>query len=99
LNISSGVKQATTTTQPTTTAPVTTTAPTPTETLQTTTAATTTQAAQPTTAQVPSLSGDVQSVVQQLDRAGFKASIAYVPGTQPLGTVVAQTPSGGSSAK
>jgi serine/threonine-protein kinase len=48
---------------------------------------------------VPSLSGDVQAGVQQLDRAGLKASIAYVPGTQPLGTIVAQTPAGGASAK
>ena len=99
LNVSSGVNQATTTTQPTTTAPVSTTAPTTTEAQQTTTAPTTTQAAEPTTAQVPSLSGDVQSAVQQLDQAGLKASIAYVPGTQPLGAVIAQTPSGGSSAK
>src|SRR5581483_4062092 len=51
------------------------------------------------TAQVPSLSGDLRSVLQQLDQAGFVASIAYVPATQPLGTVVAQSPSGGASAQ
>jgi beta-lactam-binding protein with PASTA domain len=97
LNISSGVKQPTTT-QPTTTAASTTSATTTTE-AQTTTPVTTTKPSQPTDAQVPSLSGNLQSAVQQLDQAGFVASIAYVPGTQPLGTVVAQAPSGGSTAK
>jgi serine/threonine-protein kinase len=98
LNVSSGAKQPTTTSQaattatPTTSTPATTTAPTTTE-------ATTTQAARPTTASVPSLSGELQPAVQQLDQAGFVASIAYVPGTQPLGTVVAQSPSGGGTAK
>jgi beta-lactam-binding protein with PASTA domain len=96
LNISNGVNQQTTTAAQTTT-PATTAATT--STAQTTTQVTTTQPPQPTTAQVPSLSGEVQPAVQQLDRAGFKASIAYVPGTQPLGTVVAQTPAGGASAK
>jgi serine/threonine-protein kinase len=101
LNISSGVKQQTTTaaqtTTPATTA-ATTTAPAQTTTQATTTAPTTTQA-QPTTATVAALSGEVQSAVQELDRAGLRASIAYVPGTQPLGTVVAQTPAAGASAK
>jgi serine/threonine-protein kinase len=41
----------------------------------------------------------VQSAVQALDRVGLRASIAYVPGTQPLGTVVAQRPTSGASAK
>jgi beta-lactam-binding protein with PASTA domain len=66
---------------------------------QTTTQATITQAPRPAAAEVPSLSGELQPAVQQLDQAGFKASVAYVPGTQRLGTVVAQTPAGGASAK
>ena len=61
---------------------------------------TTTQpAAQPTSASVPSLSGDLRAAVQRLDQAGLAASIAYVPGTQPLGTVVAQSPASGATAK
>jgi len=90
LNVSTGVTQQTT---PTTTATTTTAQ------AQTTTQATTTEPPQPATAQVPSLSGELQPAVQQLDQAGFKASVAYVPGTQPLGTVVAQTPAGGAGAK
>jgi eukaryotic-like serine/threonine-protein kinase len=107
LNISNGIKQQTTTaaqttappqaTTPASTAP-TTTAPAQTTTQPATTAPTTTQA-QPTSASVPALSGDVQGAVQALDRAGLRASIAYVPGTQPLGTVVAQRPASGASAK
>jgi beta-lactam-binding protein with PASTA domain len=65
----------------------------------TTTEQTTTQAQappQPTTAQVPSLSGDLRSAVQALAGAGFLASVAYVPSTQPLGAVVAQSQSGGA---
>jgi beta-lactam-binding protein with PASTA domain len=108
LNISTGTAQHTTTSQPATnaqpatTAPATTQAATtgPTSTAATTTSAqTTTAPPQPTTAQVPSLSGDLQPALQQLDQAGLRASIAYVPGTQPLGTVIAQSPAGGASAK
>jgi len=107
LNVSNGAKQHTTTAQQATTAQQTTTtaasttqAASTTSTAATTTAAQTTPAApQPTTAQVPSLQGDLQPALQQLDQAGFVASIAYVPGTQPLGTVIAQSPSGGASAK
>jgi serine/threonine-protein kinase len=113
LNISDGgAAKTTTAAQPQQTTPAaqqTTTAPTTTAQQQTTTQAqqqTTTQAqqqaqqqAQPTTAQVPSLSGDLRSVLQQLDQAGLLASIAYVPNTQPLGTVVAQSPSAGASVK
>jgi beta-lactam-binding protein with PASTA domain len=97
LNISNGLGQQTTTAAQTTTSA--------TSTAQTTTAATTTTPpqtttpAQPTTASVPALSGELQPAVQELDRAGFRASIAYVPGTQPLGTVVAQTPAAGAGAK
>jgi beta-lactam-binding protein with PASTA domain len=99
LNVSNGIKQQTTTQS---TTPVTTTAATTAPTEATTQAATTAPAttqAQPTTASVPALSGDVQGAVQALDRAGLRASIAYVPGTQPLGTVVAQTPAASASAK
>lgn len=115
LNISTGTGQQKTTTAPQATAPAatmptatTSAATTPAATTNaTTTPATTTTAAQttttapaqPTSAQVPSLSGDLQPALQQLDQAGFHASIAYVPGTQPLGTVIAQSPAGGASAK
>jgi len=80
---------------PATTAPAATTAQQPT----TAQATTTSPAPQAATAHVASLTGQqLQSAVQQLDRAGLKASIAYVPSDQPFGTVVAQTPSGGASA-
>jgi len=107
LNVSNGAKQQATSTQQTATAPAAG-ATTPTSTTGPATAAqpstsstptTTAQAPQPATAQVPTLSGDLRSVLQQLDQAGFHASIAYVPNTQPLGTVVAQSPAGGASAK
>jgi hypothetical protein len=61
----------------------------------TTTAATTTT---PATATVPSLSGKLQSALQQLRNAGFQASVAYVPSSEPSGTVVAQSPAGGATA-
>ena len=96
LKISTGAAGSATT--PVTT-PATTPAATTTAAQQTTTAARATEPAQPATAHVPSLSGELQSAVQQLDAAGFKASVAYVPSDQPLGTVVAQTPSGEASAK
>jgi beta-lactam-binding protein with PASTA domain len=95
LKVSTGVTEQTT---PATTA-ATTTAATTTAPAQTATQASTTQSPQQVTAQVPSLSGELQPAVQQLDQAGFKASVAYVPGTQPLGTVAAQTPAGGASAR
>jgi beta-lactam-binding protein with PASTA domain len=98
LKVSTGVAGSTTTARQATTpaaAPATTPAPTTTTAEQ----QTTTQAAQPTTASVPSLSGELQSAVQQLDQAGLKASVAYVASDEPFGTVVAQAPSGGASAK
>lgn len=68
-----------------------------------TTAPTTTAAStppQPTTASVPAVTGsDLQAAVQQLNGAGFLASIQYIPGTDPLGTVLEQSPSSGASAK
>ena len=106
LNVSNGAKQQATSTQPTATAPAAgattpaaTTGAATTAQPSTTTPAAAAQAPQPATAQVPTLSGDLRSALQQLDQAGFHASIAYVPNTQPLGTVVAQSPAGGASAK
>lgn len=58
----------------------------------------TTTSQEPAAAPVPSLSGELQPAVQRLDRAGFVASVAYVPADTPLGTVVAQSPDGGASA-
>jgi beta-lactam-binding protein with PASTA domain len=99
------VAQTTSTPAPTTTPAQTTSTPaqtasTPAQT--TSTPAQTTSAPTPAPsapAPVPSLSGDLKSSLQQLDQAGFKASIAYVPSEQPLGTVVSQSPSGGATAK
>jgi beta-lactam-binding protein with PASTA domain len=66
----------------------------------TTAQATTTPAPQPATTHVASVTGQqLQSAVQQLEQAGLKASIAYVPSDQPFGAVVAQTPSSGASAR
>jgi beta-lactam-binding protein with PASTA domain len=66
----------------------------------TTTAATTTPTtpAQPTSAQVPTASGPVQGAAQALAAAGFRVSVAYVPGTAALGTVTAQQPAAGNTA-
>ncbi|HEY3920636.1 MAG TPA: PASTA domain-containing protein [Gaiellaceae bacterium] len=97
VNLSNGTKATTTvpaTTHAATTAPATTAQ-------QTTTQQTTTQqptTAAPATSSVPSLSGELQPAVQQLDGAGYVASVAYVPSNEPLGTVVAQSPQGGASA-
>jgi beta-lactam-binding protein with PASTA domain len=71
------------------------TAPTTTTAETTTTTATTTTIA---TATVPSLSGKLQSALQQLRDAGFQASVAYVPSAEPFGTVVAQSPAPGATA-
>ncbi len=49
-------------------------------------------------AQVPSASGPVQGAAQALAAAGFRVSIAYVPGTAALGTVTAQQPAAGTTA-
>jgi beta-lactam-binding protein with PASTA domain len=67
---------------------------------QATTPAPTTTTAQPTSATVPDLSAtDVQAAAQTLAKANLLASIQYVPGTDPLGTVVAQSPQAGGTAK
>lgn len=47
---------------------------------------------------MPTLSGDVQAAAETLYRAGFTTSIQYIPGTDPLGTVEHQGPTGGTSA-
>jgi beta-lactam-binding protein with PASTA domain len=65
----------------------------------TTTAPTTTAPARPATAAVPDVTSDaLQPGVQQLATAGFRISLQYVPSTDPLGTVVAQSPRSGASA-
>jgi beta-lactam-binding protein with PASTA domain len=91
INVSSGGKPAATT-SPATTAHATSTA-----------AATTTASpapAQPATASVPDVThSELQAAVQQLDAAGFLSSVAYVPGDDPLGTIEAQSPDGGATAK
>jgi beta-lactam-binding protein with PASTA domain len=94
--------QATTATQATTTAP-TTTAPTttaPTTTAPTTTAPTTTASAPPppSTATVPDVSNQTEAAaVQALNRAGIIASLAFIPGSDPLGTIEGQAKQAGSS--
>ena len=54
--------------------------------------------AQTASAPVPSLSGPVLGAAQRLAAAGFRVSVAYVPSTSALGTVVAQEPAAGTSA-
>ena len=54
--------------------------------------------AQPSSAQVPTASGPVQRAAQALAAAGFRVSVAYVPGTAALGTVTAQQPAAGTTA-
>jgi beta-lactam-binding protein with PASTA domain len=76
-----------TATAPATTAPATT-APVTTE------QQTTTQAR----ATVPNVSGDLQSALQAVRNAGFSATVHYVPSAEPRGTVVAQSPTGGTTA-
>jgi beta-lactam-binding protein with PASTA domain len=83
-------KLRTTTTPTTTAAQQTTTAPT------TTAAATPAQPVQPANATMPDVSGQPESAaVQAMGQAGILASLAWVPGDDELGTVVAQAkPSG-----
>src|SRR5207244_8947937 len=70
----------------------------------TTAQATTAQAttAQQTTTQaratVPRVSGDLQAALQAVRNAGFSATVHYVPSDEPRGTVVAQSPAGGTAA-
>jgi hypothetical protein len=79
---------ATAMTAPATTSAAATTAPVTTE------QQTTTQAR----ATVPNVSGDLQSALQAVRNAGFSATVHYVPSAEPRGTVVAQSPTGGSTA-
>ncbi len=68
---------------------------TPASTAATTTSPTTTTAA---AAQIPTVSGTLSGAAQTLEAAGFRVSVAYVPGTAALGTVIAQNPPAGASA-
>jgi serine/threonine-protein kinase len=88
----------TTTTASTTTATTTSTT-TPTTTQSATTTPTTTAAApaQPQTATVPDVTGQKEAAaVTALGKAGILASIAFVPGTDPLGTVLQQAKPAGT---
>jgi serine/threonine-protein kinase len=77
-------KTATTTATPTTT--------------PTTTAATTTTPAAPRSSSVPDVSGQKESsAVQALTQAGILPSLAFIPGTDPLGTVSGQAKPSGST--
>jgi beta-lactam-binding protein with PASTA domain len=49
-------------------------------------------------ATVPSVSGDLQAALQAVRNAGFSATVHYVPSERPRGTVVAQSPAGGTRA-
>jgi serine/threonine-protein kinase len=101
VNLSNGAKATPTTpatTHAVTTAPATTAQQSTTAQQATTAPATTSQTTTPSSGTVPSLTGQLQPALQQLDGAGFAASIAYVPSDEPLGTVVAQSPQGGASA-
>ena len=54
---------------------------------------------QPTPVCVPALSGDVKAAVQSLVGKGLLATINYVPSDEPMGTVVSQSPSEGTTSK
>jgi len=85
-------QQTTTSTQATTSTGATTTAP--------TTAPTTTASAPPppSTATVPDLSSTTEAAaVQSLNRAGIVASLAFVPGSDPLGTIEGQAKQAGTT--
>jgi beta-lactam-binding protein with PASTA domain len=66
----------------------------------TTTGTTTTTTTTPASATVPNLQGtQLQAAVQQLGQSGLLASVAYIPGTDPLETVLQQSPAAGSTLK
>lgn len=96
-----------TTTQETTTAATTTTTTEQTTTAATTTARTTTEqtttqstTTAPTTVSVPDLTGtQLASAVHQLSGEGLLASVQYIPGEEPLGTVRTQSPQPGQTAR
>jgi serine/threonine-protein kinase len=57
-------------------------------------------AAPPSSQTVPDLTGQQQqAALRQLNQVGFKARLVWVPSDQPEGTVVSQSPGGGSTAK
>jgi beta-lactam-binding protein with PASTA domain len=90
-------QQATTSTGATTTSATTTA---PTTTAPTTTAPTTTASTPPPprTATVPDVSNTTEAeAVQSLNRAGILASLAFVPGTDELGTVEGQAKQAGTT--
>jgi beta-lactam-binding protein with PASTA domain len=54
----------------------------------------------PSSQTIPDLTGQQQqAALRQLNQVGFKARLVYVPSDQPEGTVVSQSPGGGSTAK
>jgi beta-lactam-binding protein with PASTA domain len=54
----------------------------------------------PVSKSIPDVTGQQQSVAQRrLNAIGFKSRVVYVPSDQPEGTVVSQSPRGGSTAK
>jgi beta-lactam-binding protein with PASTA domain len=54
----------------------------------------------PASKSIPDVTGQAQQAAQrQLNGVGFKSRVVYVPSDQPQGTVVSQSPTGGTSAK
>jgi beta-lactam-binding protein with PASTA domain len=54
----------------------------------------------PASKSIPDVTGQSQQAAQrQLNGVGFKSRVVYVPSDQPQGTVVSQSPAGGTSAK
>ena len=99
LNVSDGTGGDTvtvTTTVPATTAPA---ATTPSQTTPSPSPAPGSGSSSPPPAQidVPELAGTLRPALQQVNDAGLRVRIQYVPGSDPLGTVLAQSPSPGTS--
>ena len=56
--------------------------------------------APPASKSIPDATGQLQQAAQRrLNQIGFKSRVVYVPSDQPQGTVVSQSPAGGSTAK
>jgi len=71
-----------------------------TTTQQTTTRETTTTPTAPATVQVPDLTGmQLAPAVRRLSSDGLLASVQYIPGEEPLGTVRTQSPQPGKTAR